>query len=301
MSLLREYIRELLVEINMKSSTLQQAIALLDKHGEHTWVFFDTETTGLDPNVGQITEIAAIAINPNGWEGEPTEVGKYHTKIDLTPESLELYNNPDSPARQKWEKDNAKSRRPMDEPQDILRMTRYGEKNADYIDEQDALQEFADFVNDIDNPLLVAQNARFDMRFVNHRSGGKITGVPVLDTLELMRTQMVPLLKTLESSGDADAQAFLEKLEVDYGFGPRISTSMGVVAKALDINIDEWHNALADVKMMMSMTAEVIQMVKAGQEVDVSDEQERIFTNRAKRRRSKKNKGIRRREELEAS
>ena len=282
----------------MKSSTLQQALALLDQHGEHTWVFFDTETTGLDPNTGQITEIAAIAINPHGWEGKPTEVGKYHTKIDLTPETLELYNNPDSSERQKWEKDNAKSRRPMNEPQDILRMTRYGEKNADFIDEQEALQEFADFVNDTDNPLLVAQNARFDMRFVNHRSGGKITGVPVLDTLELMRTQLVPLLKTLESSGDADAEAFLEKLKVDYGFGPRISTSMGVVAKALDINIDEWHNALADVKMMMTMTAEVIQMVKGGASVDVSAEQDRIFTNRKKRRARQKKKGQKRKEKM---
>ena len=45
---------------------------------------------------------------------------------------------------------------------------------------------------------------------------------------------------------------------------------MGPVSKAYEISTDEWHNALADVKMMMEMTKVIFMVLQASADVDIS-------------------------------
>jgi DNA polymerase III epsilon subunit-like protein len=279
MKLLREYIRALLLENKLSGRTIKGVLDLLDGYANKTWIFFDTETTGMHPKSAQLTEIGAIAVDPNAWNSDASVLGQFNEKISLDPDTLEDI----SQQRVRPEDVEGKS------IQDILSMTRYGESDREYGGEQEILDGFYEFVEGFPEPLLVAQNASFDLKFLNVRSGGKLPRYPVLDTMQLMKYYLVPLLKSQVSAedGDPEAQALLDKLYVKKGNWGYHSTSMGVVSDAYGISIDDWHNALADVKMMMEMYKEVVQTIRKGMGVDISKEQSRVRSHKKKRRKSR--------------
>jgi DNA polymerase III epsilon subunit-like protein len=287
MSLLREYIRLKLIQENKLSGrTIEGILDLLDGYASNTWIFFDTETTGMEPASAQLTEIGAIAVDPNTWDSEASVLGQFNEKIKLTPETEKLLNDPESEERQAWEKGNQSARRPLKDPQAVLSMTRYGEQGREYGDEQDILDKFFEFVEGQPNPLLIAQNASFDLKFLNVRSDGKLPKYPVLDTMQLMQYYLVPLLKTQTRAeeGDPEAQELLDKLYVKKGNWGYHSVSMGVVSKAYGISIDDWHNALADVKMMMEMYRSVVDTIRKGMDTDISKEQGKVMSRQKKRK-----------------
>ena len=287
MKLLREYIRELLTERRLSGRTIEGVLELLDGYADNTWIFFDTETTGMHPKSAQLTEIGAIAVDPNVWSSEATVLGQFNEKIKLTDETEKLLNDPESEERRAWEKGNQQARNPLKEPQDVLSMTRYGEKGRAYGDEQEILDQFFEWAAGFSNPLFIAQNAAFDLRFLSVRSGGKLPKYPVLDTMQLMQHYLLPLLKTQTraAEGDAAAQELLDKLYVKKGNWGYHSTSMGVVSKAYGVNIDDWHNALADVKMMMEMYRRVVETIRQGMGTDISSEQEKVLSRQKRRKR----------------
>ena len=246
------------------------------------YLIFDTETTGMHPNSAQLTEIAAIAVNPNSWEADASVLGQFNEKIKLGEEALEVI------AKQRENPDDVKGK----SVQDLLSMTRYGEQGREYGDEQEALDRFFEFIDSFPNPLLVAQNASFDLRFINVRSGGKLPNHSVLDTMQLMQQYLIPLLKTQSKAkeGDPAARELLNKLYVKKGNWGYHSTSMGVVSRAYGIDIDAWHNALADVQMMMEMYKNVVATIKRGlgetpeDDVDISREQGRVLARQKRRK-----------------
>jgi|LWDU01.1.fsa_nt_gi DNA polymerase III epsilon subunit-like protein len=276
-SILRTYVRELLTESRLSGRTIQGVLALLKGHANNTWIFFDTETTGMHPNSAQLTEIGAIAVNPNNWENDSTVLGQFNEKIKLGKDALEAI------AQQNANPEDVRGK----SIQDLLSMTRYGEQGREYGDEQAVLDRFFEFVASFPNPMLVAQNASFDLRFVNVRSGGNLpSSYPVLDTMQLMKLYLIPLLKTQSKAeeGDPEAQALLNKLYVrkrNWGYH---STSMGVVSKAYGISIEAWHNALADVQMMMEMYKNVVATIRRGMNVDIRDVQGRDLAYQRKRK-----------------
>jgi len=280
MKLLREYIRQcLLQESKLSGRTIKGVLDLLDGYADNTWIFFDTETTGIQPAHAQLTEIGAIAVDPNAWATDASVLGEFNEKIKLEQETL------DKIARQKARGVEDEGARKKMSVTDILSMTRYGESDGKYGDEAEVLDRFLEWMQSFSNPLLVAQNARFDMKFINVRSGGKVPKYPVLDTQELMKLYLIPLLKTQTQAeeGDQAAQELLDKLYVNRGNWGYHSVSMGVVSKAYGIDIEEWHNALADVKMMMKMYKSVVATVRQGMEVDISHEQGKALSRKKKR------------------
>lgn len=288
MNLLREYIRaRLLVENKLSGRTIEGILDLLDGYASNTWIFFDTETTGMHPDSAQLTEIGAIAVDPKTWDSDATVLDQFNEKIKFTDETDRLMNDPESDERKEWDKKNSQSRRPLKDPQAVLAMTRYGEKGRSYGDEQEVLQQFFDWAAGFPNPLFVAQNASFDLKFLNVRSSGKLPGYPVLDTMQLMQYYLIPLLKTQTKAGEGDkeAQELLNKLYVKRGNWGYHSSSMGVVSKAYGINIDDWHNALADVKMMMEMYRNVVETIRRGMGVDISIEQGKVLSRKKRRKR----------------
>jgi len=87
-SQLREIIGKIiLAESRYFGMSIQDVLSYLKEFSEHTWVFLDLETTGLNNPAelkeGQITEIAAIAVNPNDWSGDSQIVGVFNRKIEL--------------------------------------------------------------------------------------------------------------------------------------------------------------------------------------------------------------------------
>jgi DNA polymerase III epsilon subunit-like protein len=278
-SIIREYVRELLSESRLSGQTIQGVLELLESHVDNTWVFFDTETTGFNPNSGQLTEIGAVAVDPKSWNADASILGEFNEKVKLDSDTLKTItqqsNNPEDV--------KGKS------VQDLLSMTRYGERGKQYKDEQEVLDNFFEFISSFPNPMLVAQNAAFDMKFVNVRSGGKIPKYPVLDTQQLMQGYLIPLLKTQAKAeeGDPQARKLLNKLYVRKGNWGYYSASMGVVSKAYGISIDEWHNALADVKMMMEMYRSVVETIRKGMNADISKEQGKFLAYQRKRKKNR--------------
>ena len=280
MKLLREYIRELLTERRLSGRTIEGVLELLDGYADNTWIFFDTETTGFHPKSAQLTEIGAIAVDPNDWDADATVLEQFNEKIKLRPETLGTIE------QQSAEDPETRKGKSIE---DLLSMTRYGEQDRAYGDEQEIIDQFFEFVESFPNPLMIAQNAAFDLRMLSVRSSGKLPRYPILDTRQLMDLYLLPLLRTQTQAeeGDPEAQDLLDKMYVNKGNWGYHSVSMGVVSKAYGISIDDWHNALADVKMMMEMYRRVVQTIQRGMGVDISKEHEKAVTLQKKRRKRK--------------
>jgi len=282
MNLLREYIRRLLSEgyildDDFMDSSISSLFEKLKVYGGNTWIFFDTETTGFEPSVDQLTEIGAISADPDGWHFSEVsaEEGMFYDKIRLTKDTVERY----------------KSHVPEEGEQDIkfpLSLTRYGVPSDEYKEkypagmpeEIDVIKEFVAFIKSQSAPLLVAQNAKFDIDFVQGRIDHyglqeNISQYPIFDTMILLKLFHNPLIRTMAEHGDERAIEILNALTKEGKFGSYTSASMGVVSSAYDINTDEWHNALADVKMMMEMTKRIFQTLQQSSDKDITHYQSR--------------------------
>jgi len=274
--------------------SVQDVLRMFDQYAKHTWIFFDTETTGFEPKNEQLTEIAAIAVSPGSWDEEPEILGLFNEKVTLNPDILSRLNDPDSPERQSWEKAQGNKRNRLKEPQDVLKLTRYGEKGRKYVDEQEALEDFVEFIDSFDNPVLVAQNASFDMKFVSTRLVNKLSRYPVLDTLPLIQLHVIPALRTI-SKGEFEpfderiqkrASDILRKIRTRFGY----SASLGKVSQAYGISPEGWHNALADVKMTMQLFRSMYKTLKFAKELDIRPEHERAVMTQRRRQAWQKRK-----------
>tara|TARA_Y100000034_G_scaffold131498_1_gene192368 strand:- start:318 stop:1196 length:879 start_codon:yes stop_codon:yes gene_type:complete len=263
-------------------ASIETLFKKLGTFGNHSWIFFDTETTSLEPTKGQLTEIAAVVAYPNNWQFDEVhaERGMFYDKIRLTPETTERF-----------------EAQVEEDPKFALKLTRYGMPKGEYKEkypkgmpeEIDVIKEFHSFVESQESPVLVAQNAEFDINFVQTRGdfyelGKDITRYPIFDTQMLLKLWHNPLIKTLAEQGDERATRILQALTMEGKFGKYASVSMGVVSKAYEIDTDEWHNALADVKMMMNMTKEIFMTLQQSSETDVAQQQQKAAYGVRKKR-----------------
>jgi len=254
-------------------ASIEQLFDKLKDFGDNTWIFFDTETTGFKPETAQLTEIAAVAAYPNNWQFEEVEAekGLFYDKIKLTPETIAGFEASDDP----------KAKFPLE-------LTRYGMPSDEYKekypkgmpDEVDVIKEFLTYVEGQPNPVLVAQNAEFDINFIQTRAdfydlSPNLRSYPIFDTMMLIKLWHNSLIKTLADAGDERAQTILQALTMTGKFGDYMTSSMGPVSKAYEISTDEWHNALADVKMMMEMTKVIFMALQEASDVDISKYQGR--------------------------
>jgi len=284
---------------NLYGKSLQDILEVIDNLENKTLIFFDTETTGFSPKTEQLTEIAALACEFNNFN----VLDKFYEKVKLLP-NIEKRMKPGTSEYENW-KSRIKISERFQDPRDVLKMTRFGETpgTRSYYDEKSLLENFSNFVNSYDKPILIAHNAPFDMKMVNTRMklyGLKPLNVSVLDTNKILKLFFLPMLKVLKKGGNQLAGDFLNKLlvpvigidgpviepELDWKTKqPRLnpdgtpkmkqkkyySTSMGVVAPAFNINIDEWHNALADIKLMIGMFNKTIQLFKKYRNTDIKE------------------------------
>jgi DNA polymerase III epsilon subunit-like protein len=254
-------------------SSIEQLFEKLKDFGDNTWVFFDTETTGFKPESAQLTEIAAVAAYPKNWQFEEVEAekGLFYDKIKLNPETVAGFEASDDP----------KAKFPLE-------LTRYGMPRDEYKkkypkgmpNEIDVIKEFLAYVEGQPNVVLVAQNAEFDINFIQTRAAfynldANLRSYPIFDTMMLIKLWHNSLIKTLADAGDERAQTILQALTMTGKFGDYVTSSMGPVSKAYEISTDEWHNALADVKMMMEMTKVIFMALQEASGVDISKYQGR--------------------------
>ena len=263
-------------------ASIQQLFDKLKDFGDNTWIFFDTETTGFEPESAQLTEIGAISAKPDNWQFTEVEAeqGIFYDKIKLNPETLAGFEASDDP--------NIKY---------PLELTRYGMPSDEYREkypkgmpnEEDILRQFVSYLESQPNPVLVAQNAEFDVNFIQKRADlynipVDMRAYPIFDTMMLIKLWHNSLIKTLADNGDERAQTILQALTMTGKFGDYVSASMGPVSKAYEISTDDWHNALADVKMMMGMTKAIFMALQASSGVDISKYQGRTAWGLRKKR-----------------
>jgi len=264
-------------------SSIEQLFDKLKVFGDHTWIFFDTETTGFKPATDQLTEIGAISALPDNWRFNNVEAkrGIFYDKIKLNSETLAGFEASEDP----------KAKFPLE-------LTRYGMPSDEYKEkypkgmpgEEDVLRQFVSYLESQPNPVLVAQNAEFDVNFIQKRADlynipVNMREYPIFDTMMLIKLWHNSLIKTLADSGDERAQTILQALTMTGKFGDYVTASMGPVSKAYEISTDEWHNALADVKMMMEMTKVIFMALQASSDVDISKYQGRTAWGLRKKKR----------------
>lgn len=240
----------------------QEVLDLLESYGDRVWIFFDTETTGLKAKREQLTEIAAIAVEPNSWLEKADIMDVFHVKIKLTDDLKARLNDLNSQQRQDWEKQNKQSWKPLKAPQDVLRMTRYGDKDMKPIPQEQALEEFREFLAGFGEPVIVAQNASFDMSFINTLSAKPLPKYKVIDTLQLLDHQIHPVLDVLSLGRFDPFDVKVQKRANDILKAIGKSSSLGKVASAYGINASNWHNAKADVEMMMQVYKKIVDTLK---------------------------------------
>tara|TARA_Y100000310_G_scaffold196242_1_gene196273 strand:- start:1757 stop:2638 length:882 start_codon:yes stop_codon:yes gene_type:complete len=264
--IISEEIQRYLLESRYFGMSVNDVLSYLEGFGNNTWIFFDTETTGLpgkEVYIGQLTNIGAVAVNPKNWDADPDILGEFNEMVEINPEVEKRR------AKQDANPDPRRKSRVWTISQ-ALTNTGYHEWEGEYLDEQVVISNFINFVNSFPNPVLVAQNASFDMQWILARSEASMKRYPVIDTMRIMQYFLIPLLRALKHSSaqDDDAARLLSKLQR----GKYYSTSMGKVAAAYGIDTQNWHRALDDAKMLMQLLHHVVQTLRTGIDVDIGPE-----------------------------
>jgi len=254
-----------------------------------TLIMFDLETLGLDPehDYAQITEVAVWAVKGNDFE----VVEKLNYGVNLSDVSKKLLTDPNGFERLNWERIRKKRKDSITDPNDILKMTQYYDLKCEHVDEKTAISKFIDFINKYDNPVLVAHNAGFDVKFVGSRASTYQVELPtaeVLDTLKISRYFFGPAIETL--SENEDAGELFRSLFRSSGTHGHISSKLGELATAFKLNSDNWHTASADVKMMHGVLVRMLEFLRENHDTDIKKSQERAIFRQPTKRTSKKSR-----------
>jgi DNA polymerase III epsilon subunit-like protein len=129
-------------------------------------------------------------------------------------------------------------------------------------------------------PVLVIQNAEFDMRYLNTRNPIVKFNNEVLDTKQIIQLFYLPLLQKLSESEEW-AHEMVTKIGTSDRDSGLISSSMSKIGPALKIDMNGYHDALTDCRITTEMLQKIISFLKKYQDLDITKYQaERIKTKR---------------------
>jgi DNA polymerase III epsilon subunit-like protein len=228
---------------------------IVNKLKNRVLIFFDTETTGFSSKTpySLITEIGAIAIDTSTGE----ELGRYSMKSKLT-QSVE-------DRRKKQREEIAAGTRKSNSMtiDDILKMTAYEEGDIPFEEEGKVLAGFSEFVSQYRSlgPIMVAHNARFDMRQINDalKLRHEMPFLPkysVLDTKVLVEKYLQSLLIGLENLRGTDPE--VDRLFNELRSTNRFTSKLGSLGTAFEIETKHWHSAIADTLQLSGILAKIL-------------------------------------------
>lgn len=235
----------------------------LSRNKDRVWIFIDTETLGFNPNKHQMTEVAATAVSFDGTKFR--ELSSYHEKAKLLSITRIRMSYPYRGSGLSY--------------RDLMQMTNYGEKTPrGYIEEHIILGEMYDFLHQFDDPILVAHNSPFDIKYLNTRHNvyyenkSPYDNYEVLDTLKVMKKYFTALVATEAKRykhrwlTKEESQHILEMRSIRKSLqkkkNKRMSLKLGNVADSLGINTDGWHSAKFDVEALISTTEKIFELFK---------------------------------------
>ena len=251
--------------------SISDVLALLEEFGNHTWIFLDTESTGMEARENQLIEIGAIAVDPRKWFETSEVIDTFNVKIKLNDDSKKLMNTPDSKQSKSWHQQQKRLSKPLKKPQDVLSMTKYGDSGTTYLEEQDALEKFEEFIQGFKDPLLVAQNATHDMSFLNGRKMTRMPRMPIFDTYPLIKLHLIPILLKIQNIDVQSDEQDVKKQAIDIlakikSGEKSYSASLGKVGPAMGFSVENWHSAVADVRLMMDVFKKSIDILSFAQQ-----------------------------------
>lgn len=260
---MRNYI-EFIKEHKLWGKSNSDFLNWLKSKSNKYFVLVDTETTGLreDPYEVQLTQVSCVVSKYNFDTNSFEEVETYDKKIKLTSDTLSLMKDPSSRIKK------------------VLSFNHYGKKDIEYHDEQTTLSDFYEMLSKYDNPILVIQNAEFDMTFLNTRNPIVKFDNEVLDTKQIAQLFYLPTLQKLAES-DEKYNEIISKIGKSNRDNGLISSSLSKIGPALGINMRGYHDALTDCRLMMQMFQKMIEFLKEHRDVDIKKYQsQRINTIR---------------------
>lgn len=220
------------------------------------FVFLDTETTGLGGfKKQQLTQISAISAIYDFESNDFREIGRFNKKIKLTDEIMKS--------------------RTREELVRVLKFNRYGDNMSEYIDEKYCIENFLNWLKEIGDPLLVIQNASFDMNMLCGRSGIKIN-YPVLDTKQIIQLFVIPITQKLAEKSEK-YRTILNMIGISDRDKGLTNSSMSKWGPFFDIDMSGYHDALSDCRITMNMFEKIIEYVKNNIDLNIQKYQmERI-------------------------
>ena len=238
-------------ENKMWYKTIPEILDWLDSKSEMTWLWLDTETTGLKgPKNEQLTQVSAIATDYNYSSNSFNELESYDEKIKLTADIKARY------------------AKPGDDSRKILGFNHYGSGDYKYKDENVIVEDFFEWMEKYSPCFVIAQNASFDMNMLAGRSGRKIQ-YEVFDTKMLIQLYYLPLLQKLAEDDNkySDMVNFIGTSNRDNGL---ISSSMAKIGPALGLNMSGYHDALTDCRITIQMYQKIVDFLKENKNIDIS-------------------------------
>lgn len=222
----------------------------------NTFIFLDTETTGLGGHTKQqLTQISAVATKFNFSTLKFKNISTFDNKIKLSEDII-----------------NSRSKEELEKK---LIFNHYDDGDYEYIDEKECLNEFFTWLEKHHNPLLVIQNASFDMDMLCGRSGIKLK-YPVLDTKQILQMFIIPIIQKM-SETEVEFREILTKIgtsERDHGL---TSSSMSKWGPFFDINMSGYHDALTDCYITIEMFLSIVKYIQKYKHINISKYQvERI-------------------------
>ena len=234
------------------ASYLKKPLELFEELESKTIIFFDTETTGLHHIENQLTEVAAIAVKGPTFD----EVGSYYKKVDLTEKTLKQI---------EIEKENKDPK--FFGVEKVLKYNKYHDNKLPLEDEKSVVEGFVKFCGKYGSPILIAQNAKFDMSFIGSRAGS-IPHEKVYDTKKMAEFYFLPAIKVL-----SDQDILKEKIRsrlIQKKNKP--SSSLEFILKGFAIKQKDAHNSLGDVRSTITFFKKLHEYFKAYQDVADSPE-----------------------------
>jgi DNA polymerase III alpha subunit (gram-positive type) len=250
-----------LVEHKFWGKTIEEFLEWIEDKSKKNWVFLDTETTGLpsDPYEIQLTQISCTVAKYNYESNTFNEIGTFNKKIKLTNKTLDIL------------KGESRIKK-------VLSFNHYGQRGIEFHDESNVLNDLFEFLKQYDDPILVIQNAIFDMRFLNIRNSNIKFSNEVIDTKQIAQLFYLPCLQKLSESDPKYANKIKEIGTSNRDSG-LISSSLSKIGPALGINMTGYHDALTDTRLAMQMFSKMIDFLKENKDVDIKKYQaERIKT-----------------------
>lgn len=251
-----------LVEHKFWGRSISDILLWIKSKSTNPFVFLDCETTGLrsDNYEVQLTQVSCIVVKYDFPSNTFKEVGSFNKKIKLTEKTTQLMNDPEHRIHK------------------VLQFNHYSEGDNEFHQEENVLQEFFEYIGQFDKPILVIQNAEFDMKFINTRHPIVRFDNEVIDTKQVLQLFYLPAIQKLAETDDKYKQ-LVKKIGTSDRDKGLISSSMSKVGPALGINMTGYHDALTDSRLAMQMFGKVIDFLKGNKYIDITKYQsDRIKT-----------------------